>query len=262
MKKNYKIFLAILLTVLIAFSVAWGCERGKITTTTTETTTNKVKKDDSSSKKSKKENKNDSKKGSKEKSENKKDDNNKNEDSDKENKQNISNVKKNNEDSSQKENAKNNDDSNDSSNNTSDVETKKEESPEVVESKQEEDTFTMIIGKDIKGYTGKSPQQVKELTLKVEDGKNAMTYLRENTVMQENGGFIFEIDGIHNFYPIPENQKTPEQKANGILGIDWFIYLNDKKTPVGANDVYVKKGDILLFDFHEWDKREFSPPED
>ena len=240
MKKNYKIFLAILLTVLIAFSVAWGCERGKITTTTTETTTNKVKKDDSSSKKPKKENKNDSKKDSKEKSENKKDDNNKNEDSDKENKQNISNVEKNKEDSSQKENAKNNDDSNDSSNNTSDVETKKEESPEVVESKPEEDTFTMIIGKDIKGYTGKSPQQVKELTLKVEDGKNAMTYLRENTVMQEKGGFIFEIDGIHNFYPIPENQKTP----------------------VGANDLYVKKGDILLVDFHEWDKRELSPPED
>ncbi|GAA0115412.1 DUF4430 domain-containing protein [Clostridium senegalense] len=261
MKKNYKIFLAILLTILIAFSVAWGCEREKITTTTTETTTNKVKKDDSS-KKSNKENKNDSKKDSKEKSENKKDDNNKTEDSDKENKQNISNVEKNKEDSSQKENAKNNGDSKESSNNASDVATKKEERPEVVESKPEEDTFTMIIGKDIKGYTGKSPQQVKELTLKVEDGKNAMTYLRENTVMQENGGFIFEIDGIHNFYPIPENQKTPEQKKNGVLGIDWFIYLNNKMTPVGANDVYVKKGDVLLFDFHEWDIREFSPPED
>ncbi|MGG7162253.1 DUF4430 domain-containing protein [Clostridium ihumii] len=128
--------------------------------------------------------------------------------------------------------------------------------------KVEEDTFTMIIGKDVKGYTGNESSVVEEITIKIDSKKSAMQYLRENTSMQENGGFIFEINGIHNHYPIPESEKTPEQKKNGVLGIDWFIYLNDKKTPVGANDVYPQKGDVLLFDFHEWDKREFLPPED
>lgn len=130
-----------------------------------------------------------------------------------------------------------------------------------IDEKEKEDTFTMIIAKELKGYTDKESEIIDEVEVKISENKNAMTYLRENFDMKDKGGFIYEISEIHNIYPIPESKKTPEQKELGVLGVDWFIYLNDKKTPVGANDVYPVKGDVLLFDFHEWDKREFSPSE-
>lgn len=127
------------------------------------------------------------------------------------------------------------------------------------EIKTDKETFTIIISKEQKGYTGKQGEILKKKEIKLnESKKSAMTYLRENFSMKENGGFIYEIDEIHNLYPIPQSEKTEEQKKNGVLGVDWFIYLNDVKTPVGANDIYPKKGDILNFDIHEWDKREFK----
>lgn len=125
-------------------------------------------------------------------------------------------------------------------------------------SKVDESKFTMIVTKESKGYTGKNEEVIGEFTLNIDNNKSAMTYLRENVSIKETGGFIYEINGIHNQYPIPESEKTVEQKEKNILGIDWFIYLNGEKTSLGANDVYPKEGDILLIDFHEWDNREFS----
>lgn len=127
--------------------------------------------------------------------------------------------------------------------------------------KEKDNKFTLIISKELKGYTGKESIVIENKNVNISEKKNAMTYLRENASISEKGGFIYEINGIHNTYPIPSSQKTAEQKKLGIMGIDWFIYLNDEKTPVGANDIYPKKGDVLIFDFHEWDKREFVPPE-
>ena len=126
------------------------------------------------------------------------------------------------------------------------------------DNKLDESKFTMIVTRESKGYTGKNQEVIGEFTLKIDNNKSAMTYLRENVSIKETGGFIYEINGIHNLYPIPESEKTVEQKEKNILGIDWFIYLNGEKTSLGANDVYPKEGDILLIDFHEWDNREFS----
>ncbi|WDU83788.1 hypothetical protein [Caloramator sp. Dgby_cultured_2] len=44
--------------------------------------------------------------------------------------------------------------------------------------------------------------------------------------MYEVGGFIKEINGIAS---IPQNELTQEDIQKGILGYDWFIYLNGKK---------------------------------
>lgn len=139
-------------------------------------------------------------------------------------------------------------------------ETEKENNNEVEKAHKEK--FTLIIAKNAKGYTGKDEEILSEKELEIQKDVNAMTYLRDNFNMKENGGFIYEIMDIHNKYPIPASEKTEEQKKNKVLGIDWFIYLNGKKTPVGANDVYPENGDELLFDIHEWDKREFLPPEE
>lgn len=263
MKRFYKIFLALMLSFMMIFSIGCAKNTNKSNDNSKNSITSSEKK--SNSKDTKKESKDTNKKAKKEdiKKEKKIEDK-------KENKSNnkSKNIEK--KDGSSSVNDKKTETKNtvkkENANSTSKKAPAKKESKKTnsvsEEKPKEEDTFTMIIGKDIKGYTGKPSSVVNEFTLKVEESKNAMTYLRENTSMQENGGFIFEIDGIHNFYPIPENKKTPEQKEKGVMGIDWFIYLNGKKTPVGANDVYVKKGDVLLFDFHEWDKREFLPPED
>lgn len=139
-------------------------------------------------------------------------------------------------------------------------ETEKENNNEVEKSDKEK--FTLTIAKNSKGYTGKDKEILAEKELEIKENTNAMTYLRDNFDMKEKGGFIYEIMEIHNKYPIPSSEKTEEQKKNKVLGIDWYIYINGKKAPVGANDVYPVDGDKLLFDFHEWDKREFLQPEE
>ncbi|KAJ50357.1 hypothetical protein BD780_000516 [Clostridium tetanomorphum] len=122
----------------------------------------------------------------------------------------------------------------------------------------DKNTFTLIIAKELKGYTGKDSEILVKKQIHIEGNKSAMTYLRENSQIRDKGGFIYEINGIHNLYPIPASKKTPEQKKLKIMGIDWFIYLNGKKTSTGANDVYPKPGDELLLDIHEWDRRELA----
>lgn len=119
-------------------------------------------------------------------------------------------------------------------------------------------TFTLIIAKELKGYTGKNSEILVKKQIHIKGNKSAMAYLRENSQIRDKGGFVYEINGIHNLYPIPISKKTSEQKRLKIMGIDWFIYLNGKKTSTGANDVYPKAGEELLLDIHEWDRRELA----
>lgn len=121
-----------------------------------------------------------------------------------------------------------------------------------------DNTFLLVISQESKGYTGKAPKIIFKKKIAISGNKSAMTYLRDNCDIRDKGGFIYEVNGIHNIYPIPKSKKTEEQKNLKILGIDWFLYVNGKKTSVGANDVYPKQNDELLLDIHEWDKRELS----
>ncbi|MCX7884201.1 MAG: Ig-like domain-containing protein [Caloramator sp.] len=96
--------------------------------------------------------------------------------------------------------------------------------------------------------------------LAVVEGKSAMKYLKEIAVVVENQGPGF-INGINGVINKTVNELTREQRERGILGMDWFIYLNGSKTPTGAEGVYLKPGDILVFDYREWDWRDLVAPD-
>jgi len=93
-------------------------------------------------------------------------------------------------------------------------------------------------------------------TVKTLSSKNALQILKENAKVYEVGGFIKEINGIAS---IPQNELTQEDIQKGILGYDWFIYLNGKKTKVGAKDIILKDGDILNFDYKGWTIKDLTP---
>lgn len=115
------------------------------------------------------------------------------------------------------------------------------------------DAFNLVITKDNGSKT------LKTKTVNVEKNKNAMDYLKSvaNVAELQGGGFINGIDGLINVKI--ENLSTDERKR-GILGKDWFIYLNGKLTPTGATGVYPEKGNTLNFDYHEWDWRSLMEP--
>ncbi|MGL4731376.1 MAG: cell wall-binding repeat-containing protein [Clostridium sp.] len=116
--------------------------------------------------------------------------------------------------------------------------------------KPKDEEFTFVISKN--------GSAIKTKTLKVEENKNAMQYLKENTDAKDNQGFIYEIDGLKN---MSFEKLTDEEVKRGILGKDWFIYLNGSKTPVGAAGVKVKEGDTLTFDYREWDWHDVVAPD-
>lgn len=119
-------------------------------------------------------------------------------------------------------------------------------------------TFTLIIAKNMKSYTGGKAETIVKKSIEIKGKKSAMDYIRDNSSMIEKGGFISSINGIEGVFNIPDSKKTEEQKKNGVMGISWFIYLNDKKAVKNANDIFPVKGDTILIDYHEWDKREFK----
>ncbi|GAA0115411.1 cell wall-binding repeat-containing protein [Clostridium senegalense] len=116
--------------------------------------------------------------------------------------------------------------------------------------KPKEENFTLVISEN-----GKT---LKTKTLKVEDKKSALQYLQEISDAKDNQGFIYEVDGLIN---MPMNKLTDEEVEKGILGKDWFIYLNGSKTPVGGNGVFVKPGDKLVFDYRSWDWHDLVDPD-
>ncbi|AKA67672.1 cell wall-binding repeat-containing protein [Clostridium scatologenes] len=110
-------------------------------------------------------------------------------------------------------------------------------------------TFTMTITKNNGATT------IKTFTITIDKDKaneNSMEYLKSVAKVTElqGPGFINGIDGLLNVFL--KDLPISDRKA-GYYGIDWFIYLNGKLTPVGATGVYPKEGDTLNFDYHEWD---------
>ncbi|MFX0547705.1 DUF4430 domain-containing protein [Hathewaya histolytica] len=269
MKKVFKNYLALLLCFIMFFAV--GCGKSSESSTDNKSDTSVSKKDNlqKNHKETKVEEKNE------EKGKENKNSNNSNkeltkESVKKEENKKVSNDKDNNKNSNGNLNksssgSQNNDTqskgTSNSSGNKGEVTTKdnpsKSKKP-VNPPKKPDETFTLVISKNTKSYTGGNPQVLLKKQLKIQSGKSLMSYLRENSSVIDEGGFIKSINGTRSLYPIPNSKKTTEQKKNGIMGIDWFIYSNGSKISVGANDLYPKNGDVILFDFHEWNKSEFS----
>lgn len=121
-----------------------------------------------------------------------------------------------------------------------------------------DNTYTLIISSGIKGcLSGKGKTLLKKI-LKVANKKDALALLKENSEVIENGGFITYINGFKSMYPVPNSKMTAELKSKGAMGADWFVYLNNKKTLIGAGQIYPKKGDVIMFDYHYWNKDEFN----
>ncbi|WP_061994282.1 cell wall-binding repeat-containing protein [Clostridium sp. ATCC 25772] len=117
--------------------------------------------------------------------------------------------------------------------------------------KPKNDEFKLIISND--------GNEILNKNLKVDSKKTAMEYLKENADIKTNNGFINEINKIKSK---PLKKLSESERKQGYLGADWFIYLNGKKTPVGANDVFVKSGDKLELEYRFWDWHDLVAPGD
>ncbi|WP_160318202.1 DUF4430 domain-containing protein [Caloramator mitchellensis] len=95
-----------------------------------------------------------------------------------------------------------------------------------------------------------------EKVVKLNKSINALRLLKENAEVYEEGGFIKSINGLES---IPPNKLTDEDIKKGILGYDWFIYLNGKKTSVGAKDILLKNGDEINFNYKGWTVDDLAP---
>ncbi|WP_315116134.1 cell wall-binding repeat-containing protein [uncultured Clostridium sp.] len=112
-------------------------------------------------------------------------------------------------------------------------------------------SFTLIISK------GNGGTELKKEILKIKDN-NAMDYLKSVASVTEKEGLITGIDGLSNK---TLKELSEDQRKRGIIGEDWFIYLNGSKTSEGARGVYPKGGDTLKFDYHEWNWQDLAPDE-
>ena len=119
---------------------------------------------------------------------------------------------------------------------------KKENSSGGSSGNPEGDEFSLIISND--------GTEILSKNLKVDSKKSAMQYLKENADIKTKNGFINEINKVKSK---PLKNLSEDERKEGYLGADWFIYLNGKKTPVGANDVKIKSGDKLEFEYRRWD---------
>lgn len=116
------------------------------------------------------------------------------------------------------------------------------------------DAFNLVITRDNGSKT------IKTKTVNVEKNKNAMDYLKSVASVTElqGPGFINGIDGLVN---VPLKSLSTDERKKGLLGKDWFIYLNGKLTDTGAPGVHPQKGDTLNFDYHEWDWHALMSPD-
>lgn len=110
--------------------------------------------------------------------------------------------------------------------------------------------FTLKITRD----SGKSVILNKKVS--ITGNNSAMYYLRKNAAVEDDGGFIKAINGLRT---VSQMNLSSDLKSKGVMGIDWFIYLNNKKTSCGINDVYPKNGDILNLDYKAWTYKELAP---
>jgi hypothetical protein len=119
-------------------------------------------------------------------------------------------------------------------------------------------TFTLIVSNGSKGCLNGKGKILLKKELNTNGKKDVLAFLKENAEVLETGGFVKYINGLKSMYPVPGAQMTEILKAKGVMGVDWFIYLNNKKTLVGASAIYPKKGDVIMFDYHYWNKDEFN----
>lgn len=109
--------------------------------------------------------------------------------------------------------------------------------------------FTLKITRD----GGKSVILNKKIA--INGSKSAMYYLEKNANVEDDGGFIKAINGLRS---VSQANLTSDERSKDIMGVDWFIYLNNKKTGCGINDIYPKKGDAINLDYKAWTYKDMA----
>ncbi|MFA5527205.1 MAG: DUF4430 domain-containing protein [Peptostreptococcales bacterium] len=87
---------------------------------------------------------------------------------------------------------------------------------------------------------------IMDVDRKYED-MSALDLLIENVDIETTygGSFVHTIQNIQSGF----NQKNSKEKT------DWFYYINGYLSPIGSADYFLKPGDIVQWDFHDWSKR-------
>lgn len=80
-----------------------------------------------------------------------------------------------------------------------------------------------------------------EKTVEVEAGANLLAVMRENYAIEETDGFITAIDGQ------TQVEETAETKAKY-----WLFDVNGESSMVGAADVALQEGDVIVWNLTEW----------
>jgi hypothetical protein len=115
---------------------------------------------------------------------------------------------------------------------------------------EKKDSFTLSITEN------KGSKVILNKKIDISLKKPLMEYLKAEASVIEEGGFIKSINGISS---ISASKLTSEQKKAGVLGVDWFVYVNGKKALVGAYDVFPKSGELINLDFKEWTYQDYGP---
>ena len=79
-----------------------------------------------------------------------------------------------------------------------------------------------------------------EKTVEVEAGTSLFDFMKENYVIEEEGGFITAIDGQ------AQVEATAETKAKY-----WLFDVNGEPSMVGAADVALQEGDVIVWNLTE-----------
>lgn len=112
--------------------------------------------------------------------------------------------------------------------------------------------FKIVLTKD----NGKV--NIASKNFKLEKDKNLIDYLKTMANIEISDGFVVGIDQY-------TNKKlcdlTDNQRKNGVLGVDWFIYINGNKSPVGISGIKISEKDVISFDYRQWDWHEIAPDE-
>ncbi len=103
----------------------------------------------------------------------------------------------------------------------------------------ENGNIKVIISKDF----GK--EQLHDDEIPLNENTSVMEIMEENYEVETayGGGFVNAVDGLKSGFT---RNKDKRRKT------DWFYYINGMLTQVGAKNYYLKPGDTIIWDYHNW----------
>lgn len=106
-------------------------------------------------------------------------------------------------------------------------------------------TFTIVV--TVEYPTKRAPM---ENTVPIAQGETLMDYMLHMPYSVQtayNGQFITAINGVKSLWTgVSVDQRQP---------VDWFLYVNGREAPVGADSIVPRPGDVEVWDYHSWDAK-------